>query len=41
MASTPTIAPGQEPIAIHSASPMSTVPLRRCRQPPSVLVMAP
>ncbi len=38
---TPTSAPGTLPTASHIETPRSTVPLRQCRQPPSVFVTAP
>ncbi len=38
---TPAIEPGTLPIASQSETPRSTVPLRRCCQPPTVLVSAP
>ena len=37
---TPSSAPGHEPIASHSAMRGNTVPLRKCCQPPTVLVTA-
>ena len=38
---TPSSAPGTLPTASHTDTPRSTVPLRQCRQPPSVFVTAP
>src|SRR5919112_849976 len=38
---TPASAPGTLPNASHFDTPRSTVPLRRCRHPPTVLVTAP
>ena len=37
---TPTSAAGHDPIASHSAMRGNTVPLRKCRKPPTVLVTA-
>ena len=37
---TPASAPGHEPIASQSAMRGNTVPLVKCRQPPTVLVIA-
>src|SRR6478736_3786538 len=39
MSRTPLIDPGTEPTASHFETPMSTVPARRWRHPPSVLVI--
>jgi PIN domain nuclease of toxin-antitoxin system len=38
---TPPTAAGTEPKAIHVDSPISTVPWRKCRHPPTVFVTAP